>query len=43
MTPQAIRDGFESLRSDQQMAGLASARAAGLRPTGWSASTARAP
>ena len=25
MTPQAIRDGFESLRSDQQMAGLASA------------------
>jgi len=25
MTPQAIRDGFESLRSEQQMAGLASA------------------
>ncbi len=25
MTPQAIRDGFENLRSDQQMAGLASA------------------
>ena len=28
MTPQAIRDGFEQLRSDQQMLGLATRRAA---------------
>jgi len=42
MTPQAIRDGFAQLRTDAQMRGLAEARAAAPRPTGSSASTARA-
>jgi hypothetical protein len=43
MTPQAIRDGFDSLRSDKQMQGLADAARSRSRPTGWWASTARAP
>jgi DNA topoisomerase-3 len=42
MTPQAIRDGFEHLRSDAQMRAWPTPRAA-ARPTGWWASTARAP
>ena len=42
MTPAAIRDGFEHLRSDQQMLRASPRRrAAAPRPTGWSASTAR--
>ena len=43
MTPQAIRDGFEHLRSDAaDAAAWPTRRAAAPRPTGWSASTARA-
>jgi DNA topoisomerase-3 len=43
MTPQAIRDGFDKLRSDKQMQGLATPRARAPKPTGWWASTAPAP
>ena len=44
MTPQAIRDGFDKpARRRRQMQGLASAARSRLRPTGWWASTARAP
>lgn len=43
MTPQAIRDGFNNLRSDAQMQGLASAARSRPKPTGWWASTARVP
>src|ERR1700761_9551716 len=43
MTPQAIREGFEKLRTDEQMQGGPRPRAAAPRPTGWWASTARAP
>jgi DNA topoisomerase-3 len=42
MTPQAIREGFERLRTDKQMEGWRTRRAPVPRPTGWSASTARA-
>ena len=43
MTPQAIRDGFQNLRSDAQCWAWPAPRAAAPRPTGWWASTARAP
>jgi hypothetical protein len=43
MTPQAIRDGFDKLRTDKQMQGLASPRVRARKPTGWWASTAPAP
>jgi hypothetical protein len=42
MTPAAIREGFEHLRSDQELRGLAEAARSRSRPTGWSASTAPA-
>jgi DNA topoisomerase-3 len=42
MTPQAIRDGFNNLRSVPRCRAWP-ARAAAPRPTGWWASTARAP
>jgi DNA topoisomerase-3 len=42
MTPAAIRDGFAALRSDEAMLPLADAACAARRPTGSSASTARA-
>ena len=43
MTPASIRDGFEHLRSDEEMLPLADAARLPLRSrTGWSASTARA-
>ena len=41
--PQAIRDGFEKLRSDKQMRAWPMPRARAPRPTGWWASTAPAP
>jgi DNA topoisomerase IA len=43
MTPQAIRDGFDAPAQRQQMLGLADAARSRSRPTGWWASTARAP
>jgi DNA topoisomerase-3 len=43
MTPQAIREGFDRLRSDKQMLGWPTPPAAAARPTGWWASTARGP
>ena len=43
MTQAAIRDAFANLRDDVQLKPLEAARARAPRPTGWSASTARAP
>ena len=42
MTQAAIREAFANLRDDVQLA-AGSGRARAPRPTGWSASTARAP